>query len=185
MRPYASLVAKLRMRYLRGASVIALGLLNCFLTCVAGAFANVASEHWNQNSWDLLTRRILVGYLGAAGVVVLVLPWIRQKSRDRRRRGLWLEGWARLPNTFTGRKSTMSKGKIAAKGPFAVSVEAGKDYYWCRCGLSQSQPFCDGSHGTTEFTPVKFTAQGGGTVYFCGCKQTASDPLCDGSHQSI
>ncbi len=79
----------------------------------------------------------------------------------------------------------MSKGKIAALGPFAVHVEAGKDYYWCRCGLSQSQPFCDGSHKATDLTPVKFSAQTSETVYFCGCKQTNSSPLCDGSHQSL
>jgi uncharacterized BrkB/YihY/UPF0761 family membrane protein len=78
-------MGKLRMRYLRGVGVIVPGLLNCFLTCVAGAFANVAFEHWSQSSWDLLTRRIVVGYLGAVGVVVLVLPWLYQISTDKRR----------------------------------------------------------------------------------------------------
>jgi hypothetical protein len=73
-----SLIGNLRMRYLRGVGVILPGLLNCFLTCVAGAFANVAFEHWSQSSWDLLTRRILIGYLGAVGVVLLVLPWLHQ-----------------------------------------------------------------------------------------------------------
>ncbi|TKC87837.1 hypothetical protein FAZ69_16320 [Trinickia terrae] len=81
-----SLMDKLRMRYLRGAGVIVPGLLNCFLTCVAGAFANVAFEHGSQSAWNLLTRRILVGYLGAVGVVVLVLPWLYRISTDRRRR---------------------------------------------------------------------------------------------------
>lgn len=82
----AKLMGKLRMRYLRGVGVIVPGLLNCFLTCVASAFANVAFEHWSQSSWDLLTRRILVGYMGAVGVVVLVLPWLHQISMDRQAR---------------------------------------------------------------------------------------------------
>ena len=79
----------------------------------------------------------------------------------------------------------MSKGKIAASGPFAVAVEAGKDYYWCRCGLSESQPFCDGSHKSTDLAPARFTAQKSETVYFCGCKQSGSSPLCDGTHRSL
>lgn len=78
-------IKALKMRYLHGVGVILPGLLNCFLTCVAGAFANVAFERWSQSSWDLLTRRILVGYLGAVGVVILVLPWIHQFWIARRR----------------------------------------------------------------------------------------------------
>ena len=66
--------------------------------------------------------------------------------------------------------------------PFAVDVEQGKTYYWCACGRSKSQPFCDGSHKDTEFSPVKYVADESKTVYFCGCKATQSQPLCDGSH---
>ncbi len=67
--------------------------------------------------------------------------------------------------------------------PYAVDVEAGKSYFWCACGRSKSQPFCDGSHKGTDFSPVKFTAEESKTVYFCGCKQTKNPPLCDGSHK--
>lgn len=70
----------------------------------------------------------------------------------------------------------------AADAPYAVNVEKDKDYYWCACGQSKSQPFCDGSHKGTNFSPVKYHAGENETVYFCGCKQTASQPLCDGSH---
>ena len=70
----------------------------------------------------------------------------------------------------------------AADTPYAVNVEKGQDYYWCACGLSKSQPFCDGSHQGTNFSPLKYQAGESETVYFCGCKQTASQPLCDGSH---
>ena len=66
--------------------------------------------------------------------------------------------------------------------PFAVDVEQGKTYYWCACGRSKSQPFCDGSHKDTEFSPVKFVADESKKVYFCGCKATQDQPLCDGSH---
>ncbi len=66
--------------------------------------------------------------------------------------------------------------------PFAVDVEQGKTYYWCACGRSKSQPFCDGSHKDTEFSPVKYLAEKSETVYFCGCKATQNQPLCDGSH---
>lgn len=71
----------------------------------------------------------------------------------------------------------------AADTPFAVTVEAGKFYYWCSCGQSSNQPFCDGSHKGTDFTPVKYDATRSTEVYFCGCKATAKPPLCDGSHK--
>ncbi|MEI6114226.1 MAG: CDGSH iron-sulfur domain-containing protein [Burkholderiales bacterium] len=76
-------------------------------------------------------------------------------------------------------------GHVAQKTPYAVEVEAGKSYYWCACGLSKSQPFCDGSHKGSEFTPVKYEAPQAKTVYFCGCKQTAHPPLCDGAHKKL
>lgn len=77
------------------------------------------------------------------------------------------------------------KGHVAQKTPYGVEVEAGKSYYWCACGLSKSQPFCDGSHKGSEFTPVKHEASEAKTVYFCGCKQTANPPLCDGAHKNL
>ena len=71
----------------------------------------------------------------------------------------------------------------AADGPFAVEVEQGKTYFWCACGKSASQPFCDGSHKGTGFHSVKFEATETKTVYLCGCKGTANKPFCDGSHK--
>lgn len=76
----------------------------------------------------------------------------------------------------------MTSPKRASDTPYATDVEAGKLYFWCSCGESASQPFCDGSHQGTEFTPVKYTAEEDTRVYFCGCKATAGQPLCDGSH---
>lgn len=76
----------------------------------------------------------------------------------------------------------MSNPTRAAETPFAEEVEAGKSYFWCSCGNSQTQPFCDGSHKGSEFTPVKYVAEESKRVYFCGCKATAGQPLCDGSH---
>ncbi len=76
----------------------------------------------------------------------------------------------------------MSEAVIAQKEPYAVEVEAGKVYYWCACGRSNKQPFCDGSHKETTFTPIAFEVEESKTVYFCGCKRTANRPLCDGTH---
>lgn len=74
---------------------------------------------------------------------------------------------------------------IAQKSPYAVEVEAGKSYWWCACGKSQSQPFCDGSHKGSEFTPTEYQAEKSGTVYFCGCKHSGNGALCDGSHSKL
>ena len=68
--------------------------------------------------------------------------------------------------------------------PLAQEVEAGV-YWWCSCGRSAGQPFCDGSHKGSEFVPQKYDAQATGKVWFCGCKQTANAPLCDGAHKKL
>ncbi|BCX89393.1 CDGSH iron-sulfur domain-containing protein 3 [Methylomarinovum tepidoasis] len=79
----------------------------------------------------------------------------------------------------------MNEPVVAQKSPIPVEVEAGKTYYWCSCGRSKNQPFCDGSHKGTGFTPLAWTADKSGTVYFCACKHTNNPPLCDGSHKAL
>jgi len=74
---------------------------------------------------------------------------------------------------------------IAQKSPFAVDVTAGTSYYWCSCGKSQKQPFCDGSHQGSTFNPTKFDATENKTVYFCGCKHSKNGVFCDGSHNAL
>lgn len=74
---------------------------------------------------------------------------------------------------------------IAQAEPYAAEVEQGKEYYWCACGRSQTQPYCDGSHRGTDFQPVSFQAEKTGVVYLCGCKRTAKKPFCDGAHQKL
>ena len=79
----------------------------------------------------------------------------------------------------------MSAAHIAQKKPYPVDVEAGKTYFWCACGLSKKQPLCDGSHKTTDFTPVAWKAEEDGKAFFCGCKATQNQPMCDGSHGNL
>jgi len=75
--------------------------------------------------------------------------------------------------------------EIAQKAPYPVEVTEGKSYFWCACGKSAKQPFCDGSHKDTDFTPVKYTAEADKKVFFCGCKASGKSPLCDGSHSKL
>ena len=75
--------------------------------------------------------------------------------------------------------------KIAGTAPIPVEVEAGKTYFWCACGRSANQPFCDGSHKGSEFVPLKWTADADGDKWFCACKQTEGQPFCDGSHKAL
>ena len=79
----------------------------------------------------------------------------------------------------------MSDSVVAQKGPYAVDVVAGKEYYWCACGRSSRQPLCEGSHRVTDITPLPYKADETKTVFFCGCKQTNRKPLCDGSHSRL
>ncbi len=74
---------------------------------------------------------------------------------------------------------------IAQKAPCQVEVEEGKTYYWCSCGRSNQQPFCDGAHKGTNFEPLPYKAEKTGAVHMCACKRTGKPPLCDGSHQNL
>jgi CDGSH-type Zn-finger protein len=79
----------------------------------------------------------------------------------------------------------MSEETLAgAAVPIEVAVEHGKTYWWCACGRSKNQPFCDGSHKGTSFTPLKYQAVESGRQWFCVCKQTANPPLCDGTNHA-
>jgi len=74
---------------------------------------------------------------------------------------------------------------IAKKAPYVVELEAGKSYWWCSCGRSETQPFCDGSHAGTKFQPVEVTVDETKKVGLCGCKHTKNSPKCDRSHSKL
>ena len=77
----------------------------------------------------------------------------------------------------------MDKSATPQKGPYKIKVEKGKIYFWCACGLSQKQPFCDGTHKKEgKFKSVKFLAMENEELDFCGCKMSDRPPFCDGTH---
>jgi CDGSH-type Zn-finger protein len=79
----------------------------------------------------------------------------------------------------------MSEPEIAGRKPIPVAVEAGKSYWWCACGRSKTQPFCDGSHKGTPFQPQEYKPEKSEQAYFCACKRSQHQPLCDGSHKTL
>ena len=79
----------------------------------------------------------------------------------------------------------MSDPEIGGRAPIPIEVEAGKIYWWCACGRSKNQPFCDGSHKVTSFTPIEYRAEKSAKVFFCTCKRSGKKPLCDGSHKKL
>ncbi len=79
----------------------------------------------------------------------------------------------------------MEKPVVAQKGPYGIKAEAGKEYWWCACGRSKAQPFCDGSHKGTGLAPVMAKAEKDEELWFCGCKATGARPFCDGSHNGL
>jgi len=80
----------------------------------------------------------------------------------------------------------MSDPKVADNKPILVDLEEGKTYYWCACGRSTNQPFCDGTHmKETDITPIKFVAEKDGKKALCMCKQSKNKPFCDGTHKGL
>lgn len=78
----------------------------------------------------------------------------------------------------------MAEPVVAAKHPVVLELEAGT-YYWCQCGLSKNQPYCDGAHKGGEFGPLKFTLEETKKVALCQCKVTGNAPFCDGKHKQL
>ena len=78
----------------------------------------------------------------------------------------------------------MEKPTIAQKSPFVMEIEPGT-YWWCACGKSANQPYCDGSHKATSFSPVEIEISESKKIAWCGCKQTSNKPFCDGTHSKI
>lgn len=75
--------------------------------------------------------------------------------------------------------------KVAQLGPYQVELQAGQEYWWCGCGKSQSQPFCDGAHKGTGIRPTGFNPETTGVYNLCGCKASDDKPYCDGAHNML
>ena len=78
----------------------------------------------------------------------------------------------------------MEKPVIAQKSPYVKEMEPGT-YYWCACGKSKNQPFCDGSHNGSEFSPLEVKITEKKTVAWCGCKNSGNKSFCDGTHKKL
>lgn len=111
-------------------------------------------------------------------------------ARVRREDGVWKFSKIELKLNMA---SPFSEGWVkkrwpdgTRKQPYFVDLEAGETYYWCKCGKSATQPFCDGSHqGAGNVEPVPFTVDRSGTHPVCGCRYSKTKPLCDGSHLNL
>ena len=78
----------------------------------------------------------------------------------------------------------MTEAVVAQKAPYVENLSP-KKYFWCACGRSKNQPYCDGSHAGTGIQPVKVEIAEAKKVAWCGCKHTATPPFCDGSHRKL
>ena len=80
---------------------------------------------------------------------------------------------------------TQPSDSVKVFSPIEVTLEANRQYYWCACGLSKSQPFCDGSHKGTNFTPMAFSVNENKKAWLCTCKKSGNAPFCDGTHNKL
>ena len=87
---------------------------------------------------------------------------------------------------LAGKDVQLADEPVAAQlGPYQVELVEGKRYFWCRCGRSEKQPFCDGSHKDSGIEPLAFVAEATGPANLCGCNQTDDHPYCDGTHNIL
>jgi CDGSH-type Zn-finger protein len=94
-------------------------------------------------------------------------------------------GFVREMSTDSQYSLRTKKAVAASTKPIGVNVEAGKTYYWCTCGKSKNQPWCDGSHQGSDFKPLIWNATESNQVYLCACKLTKNAPFCDGTHATV
>ena len=79
----------------------------------------------------------------------------------------------------------MDKPVCSQKAPYVMDVEEDKTYYYCTCGKSEKQPFCDGAHKGTNFKAAAWKAEKTGKAYFCGCRVSQKGAICDGAHKEL